>query len=64
MYAAMVPELQGDNFWRYQAQVSPGLQEYIEALAFAHYLEHDALITYDDVQRTLSDSDGVPVSVP
>jgi len=43
----------------YQRQVSPGLQEYIEALSFAHYLEHRTLITYDQVQATLNDAEGV-----
>jgi len=36
------------------------LQEYIEALSFAHYLEFRALISYEEVQKSLSDEDGVP----
>ncbi|KAF7339958.1 Translin-associated protein X [Mycena venus] len=58
IFATMRPELVGDRFWRYQRQVSPGLQEYIEALSFAHYVEHDTLISYQQVQDALSDSDG------
>ncbi|KAJ7899979.1 Translin [Mycena olivaceomarginata] len=58
IFAAMRPELVGDRFWRYQRQVSPGLQEYIEALSFAHYIEHDALIGYQQVQDALCDSNG------
>jgi len=49
----MREDLQGDRFWRYQQAVSPGLQEYIEALALAHYLETGKLIGYSDVQATL-----------
>ncbi|KAH7914509.1 Translin [Hygrophoropsis aurantiaca] len=60
VYAQMSHELGGDKFWRYHRAVSPGLQEYIEALSFAHYLEHGTLITYDQVQATLSDTSGVP----
>ena len=60
-YAKLRPELEGDKFWRYQRQVSPGLQEYIEALSFAHYLDHGSLITYEEVQRTLMDPHGVEV---
>ncbi|KAG6902317.1 hypothetical protein C0995_001696 [Termitomyces sp. Mi166 len=60
IYASLKHELEGDRFWRYQRQVSPGLQEYIEALSFAHYLEHKSLITFDQVQETLCDPDGVP----
>ncbi|KAF9056648.1 Translin [Panaeolus papilionaceus] len=58
IYEKLQSELQGDNFWRYERQVSPGLQEYIEALSFAHYLNHGTLITYDQVQQTLVDSHG------
>lgn len=62
IYAGMKDELQGDRFWRYQRQVSPGLQEYIEALSFVHYLEHGSLVTFDQVQQTICDPDtGVPV---
>ncbi|KAG6837042.1 hypothetical protein H0H93_015905 [Arthromyces matolae] len=60
IYASLQPELVGDRFWRYQRQVSPGLQEYIEALSFAHYLEHKSLVTFDQVQKSLSNPDGVP----
>ncbi|KAF9535511.1 Translin, partial [Crepidotus variabilis] len=58
LYAKMQPELQQERFWRHQRQVSPGVQEYIEALSFAHYLDHGTLITLDEVQRTLMDSQG------
>ncbi|PPQ63510.1 hypothetical protein CVT24_004738 [Panaeolus cyanescens] len=60
IYEKLQPELEGDSFWRYERQVSPGLQEYIEALSFAHYLNHGSLITYDQVQETLLDSNGTP----
>ncbi|KAK0465276.1 Translin [Desarmillaria tabescens] len=60
IYANMKEELVGDRFWRYQRQVSPGLQEYIEALSFSHFLEYGTLITFDQVQQTLCDSEGAP----
>lgn len=63
LFKAMRPELAGDRFWRYQHSVSPGLQEYIEALSFAYYIEHGTLITYSDVQRSLSDEEDGPVSI-
>ena len=62
LFARMRPELVGDRFARYQRNVSPGLQEYIEALSFTYYLEHKALISYEEVQRSLCDDDGIPVS--
>jgi len=60
MFANVRHEVVGDRFWRYQRQVSPGLQEYIEALSFAHYLETGKLISYKEVQKTLSDDQGTP----
>ncbi|CCM01642.1 uncharacterized protein FIBRA_03703 [Fibroporia radiculosa] len=59
LLVAMHEELAGDRFWRYQRNVSPGLQEYIEALSFAHYLESRSLISYSDVQKSLLGEDGV-----
>ena len=61
LFASMGEELRGDRFWRYQRNVSSGLQEYIEALSFAHYLDRQTLISYEEVQRSLSDADGKPV---
>ncbi|KAI5124441.1 hypothetical protein M0805_008325 [Coniferiporia weirii] len=55
LFRGMRDDLADGLFWRYQSAVSPGLQEYIEALAFAHYLEHDALITFEQVQASLGD---------
>ncbi|KAJ8489650.1 hypothetical protein ONZ45_g13502 [Pleurotus djamor] len=60
IYAGLRDELAGDHYWRYQQQVSPGLQEYIEALSFAYFLEHWSLIPLKEVQRSLSDDNGVP----
>ncbi len=64
LFAAIRPELTGDRFARYQRNVSPGIQEYIEALSFAHYLEHKTLISYGGVQASLCDENGIPASDP
>ncbi|KAK7468632.1 hypothetical protein VKT23_003137 [Stygiomarasmius scandens] len=58
IYASLSHELVGEKYWRYQRQVSPGLQEFIEALAFAHFLEFSTLISFQQVQDTLRDSNG------
>jgi len=58
MYASLKNELVGDQFWRYQRQISPGLQEYIEALSFAQFLNDGSLITYEQVQATLCGVEG------
>ena len=61
LLASIASEVQGDRYWRYQRNVSPGLQEYIEALSFAHYLETGKLVTFNEVQLSISDEHGVPV---
>jgi predicted translin family RNA/ssDNA-binding protein len=58
IYAGLKHEVEGDLFWRHHRQISPGLQEYIEALSFAYYLEHKALISFDDVQKSLCEPEG------
>jgi len=60
IYADLKHDLQGDRFWRYHRCISPSIQEFTEALSFMHYLEHGTLVTFGDVQRTLSDVHGVP----
>jgi hypothetical protein len=61
LFEQMRVELEGENFWRYQKTVSSGVQEYIEALSFAHYLEHKTLVTFGQVQKNLKSSNGAPV---
>ncbi|KZT06353.1 Translin [Laetiporus sulphureus 93-53] len=60
LFAGMRGELTGDRFWRHQKNVSPGLQEYIEAFSFSYYLQHRTLSSYEDVQKSLSDEKGTP----
>lgn len=52
-------ELVGARFWLHAQSVSGGLQEYIEALSFAHYLEKGTLVSYEEVQASLSDENGI-----
>ncbi|KZF24205.1 Translin [Xylona heveae TC161] len=40
-------DLQGINAWRYRRQITGGLQEFIEAATFKHYLETQTLLTVD-----------------
>lgn len=42
---AIAPDLQGINAYRYQRQISPGIQELMEAILFQHYLETESLLT-------------------
>jgi len=61
MLRSIAHELVGPNFWRYAHQISSGLQEYIEALSFAHYVEYGGLVSYEQVQANLCDDNGQPV---
>lgn len=53
LYDSIAPDLQGINAWRYQRQISSGVQEYIEATSFQHYLETQQLITLEEAQVTI-----------
>ncbi|KAJ5212915.1 Translin C-terminal [Penicillium cf. viridicatum] len=46
LFEAVVPEQLGINGWRYQRQISAGIQEFIEAISFDHYLRTQTLITH------------------
>ena len=50
LFAAVAPDLQGIDAWRYQRQISGGVQEYMEAISFQHYLETQRLITFEEAQ--------------
>jgi predicted translin family RNA/ssDNA-binding protein len=49
------PDLQGVNAWRYQRQVSPGIQEFMEAISFQHYLRTQSLIKHDEASQIISE---------
>ena len=55
IFSSISPDLQGLNAWRYQRQISPGIQEHMEALSFDYYLQSRYLITIEDAQRKLPD---------
>ena len=54
--AMMVPwycDCAGQEYWRYRRAFSPGLQEFIEAVSFLHYIKHAALITREEVEEVI-----------
>ena len=53
LFASLTPDLQGLNVFRYQRNISGGIQEYIEAISFQHYLETQQLITFSEAQAKL-----------
>jgi predicted translin family RNA/ssDNA-binding protein len=44
-FLSIASDLSGINAWRYQRQISGGVQEYLEAISFEHYLRHQNLIS-------------------
>jgi len=49
------------DYWLNQRSINPGLQEYIEAVSYAHYFSTRQLITYKEMLKWLSDDDGTLV---
>lgn len=44
-------ELVGEDPFQFDRAFSPGMQEYIEALSFCHYLRHRTLISFEEVKE-------------
>ena len=61
MLRSIANEFVGPSFWRYAHNISSGLQEYIEALSFVHYVECGGLVSYERAQTNLCDDTGQPV---
>ena len=53
MLRSIAHELAGPSFWRYAHNISSGLQEYIEALSFVHYIQCGGLVSYERAQANL-----------
>lgn len=49
----VVPDLQGLNANRYHFNISMGIQEYMEAVLFQHYLENRMLLTQQEAAASL-----------
>ena len=48
LFKAISVDLQGGSAFRYARNISGGLQEFIEAIVFQHYLEHQKLLSYNE----------------
>ncbi|KAI1940481.1 hypothetical protein LOZ58_003268 [Ophidiomyces ophidiicola] len=53
LFKSLVLDLSGINAWRYEYQLTWGIQEYIEALSFQYYAENQRLISLDVVRGSL-----------
>ncbi|KAN0072729.1 Translin [Elaphomyces granulatus] len=53
LFQSIVPDISGLNAWRYQRQITWGIQEFIEALSFLHYIQTQTLISPAEVAAQL-----------
>lgn len=53
-FVTVTPELQSINAHRYARQITGGIQEWMEAMIFRHYLEKQQLLTFDEAASALS----------
>ncbi|OAX80890.1 hypothetical protein ACJ72_04771 [Emergomyces africanus] len=53
LFASVLPDLAGIKAHRYHTQISPSIQEYIEAVTFQHYVETQRLMTLEGVAKSL-----------
>lgn len=51
LFGAIRPDLGGINAYRYQRNVSGGIQEYMEAVLFQHYLETEKLMPHQEAVK-------------
>lgn len=56
LFSTLSGDLKGINAWRYQRQISGGIQEYMEAVSFKHYLKNQVLITHAEASATIPGS--------
>ncbi|KAJ1729706.1 hypothetical protein LPJ61_003394 [Coemansia biformis] len=56
LFRKMSADLQGSDAAKYNRQATPALQEYIEAIGLWRFLEHNQLISKQQVEETLAAS--------
>ena len=63
-WSTVARELEGNDPHHFLKAYSPGMQEYIEAKSFLHYIKNEELITLDELQKELEFPDGSRVPIP
>ncbi|XP_061601524.1 translin-associated protein X [Cololabis saira] len=46
-------ELRGDDIYQFHRAFTPGIQEYVEAVSFQHYIRHRGLISLEEINARL-----------
>lgn len=52
-FVSVAPDLQGINAYRYQRNISGGIQEYMEAILFEHYLKTQSLMKHEEAAKMI-----------
>lgn len=52
-FQSVASDLQGINAYRYQRQISGGIQEWMEAVLFEHYLQTQSIMTHSQAASTI-----------
>jgi predicted translin family RNA/ssDNA-binding protein len=52
-FEGVADDLRGMNAYRYQSNISGGVQEYMEAVLFHHYLETQRLLTHPEAESKM-----------
>jgi predicted translin family RNA/ssDNA-binding protein len=52
-FTSVASDLKGINAYRYQRQISPGIQEFMEAVLFQHYLETLGILPPDECAKRI-----------
>lgn len=53
LFTTIAPDLQGVDAYRYQRNISGGVQEYMEAVLFKYYLETQRVMGYEMAQASI-----------
>merc|ERR1712106_1030678 len=53
LWYMLARELKDEDHYQFTRAYSAGLQEWVEALSFYHYLAYEKLITFEEVEKEL-----------
>lgn len=53
LLSSISPEMAGMDPHRFHNSISPGIQEYMEAMSFLHYLKHGTILTFAEAREHL-----------
>ncbi|KAI8139492.1 Translin [Fennellomyces sp. T-0311] len=61
LFRQLAPEVTGPNYHRYVRSFAGGFEEFIEGVAFLHYLEHRTMVTKGQIDQLFREENGTQV---